>query len=144
VAPRYTAPQVERLRLLLDQDQPKTALRRADSTLQSEPYWLVYLPKARALEAAGQPDEAVNVLRQRCEQLNDPSYALYVVMAELYVQQQAWKGAAWAVQKTESLDPKRPTFISHLQTIRDTVRQSDKATLQTERSDPAASSSSDP
>jgi tetratricopeptide (TPR) repeat protein len=137
VAPRYTAPQIGSLRLLLDQGRPKKALRRADSTLQSEPYWLVYLPKARALGATGTPDEAVNVLRQRCEQLNDQSYALYVVLAQLYVQQQAWKGAAWAVQKAETLDPKRAAFISRYQTVRDTVRQSDKASLKKTTGDPA-------
>ena len=141
VAPQYTAPQVATLRLLLDQNKSETALQRADSTLQTEPYWLVYLPKARALGGVGNPDEGVNVLRQRCEQLNDQSYALYVVLAELYVQEKAWKGAVWAAQKADTFAPERPAFISRLQTVREEIRQTDAVSLQEDAgSDPASSS----
>ncbi|HKL87372.1 MAG TPA: hypothetical protein VJ884_00110, partial [Salinibacter sp.] len=141
LAPRYTAPQVATLRLLLDQNKPEAALQRADSTLQTEPYWLVYLPKARALGGVGNTSEGVNVLRQRCEQLNDQSYALYVVLAELYVQEKAWKGAVWAAQKADTFAPERPAFISRLQTVREEIRQTDAVSLQEDAgSDPASSS----
>lgn len=143
VAPRYTAPQVATLRLLLDQGEAQTALQRADSTLQTEPYWLVYLPKARALGATGSPSEGVNVLRQRCEQLNDQSYALYVVLAELYTQEKAWQGAVWAVQKAETFPPERPSFISRLQTVREKIRATDAVSLKEGAgTDPASSGTS--
>jgi tetratricopeptide (TPR) repeat protein len=143
LAPRYTAPRVATLRLLLAQDTAEVALQRADSTLQTEPYWLVYLPKARALGATGRPDEAVDVLRQRCEQLNDQSYALYVVLARLYARQQAWKGAVWAVRQAETFDPKRPAFLSRLQTVREKIRETDKVSLQQSAgSDPTSSGAS--
>lgn len=129
-APRYTAPGVATLRLLLDRGSHETALGRADSTLQTEPYWLVYFPKARALGELERPDEAVEVLRQRCEQLNDQSYALYVLLGELYVQEKAWEGAAWAVQEAETLDPRRPAFVTRLQAVREAVRESDKGLLE--------------
>jgi tetratricopeptide (TPR) repeat protein len=139
IAPRYTAPRVATLRLLLDRGRYETALQRADSTLQTEPYWLVYFPKARALGGVGRPSEAVNVLRQRCEQLNDQSYALYVLLAQLYAQEKAWKGAAWAVQKAETLEPQRPAFVPRLQAVREKIRATDAVSLEDVGNDPAAS-----
>jgi tetratricopeptide (TPR) repeat protein len=142
VVPRYTVPKVAHLRLLLDQDDYDAALRRADSTLQQAPYWLVYFPKARALGGLDRTDEAVNVVRQRCEQLNDQSAALYVLMAELYTQQKAWKGAAWAVKQAEDREPRRVDFIPRLQTVRDTVRETEAVSLKEVSDDPAGSTQS--
>jgi tetratricopeptide (TPR) repeat protein len=136
-APDYTAPAVSTLRLLLERDRAETALSRADSTLQEAPYWLVYFPKARALVELGRYDAAVEVLRGRCEQLNDQSHALYVLLAALYTEQQAWDGVAWAVQQAEDREARRPPFISQLQTIRETVRRTEEASLSEEAGDPS-------
>jgi predicted Zn-dependent protease len=98
----------------------------------------VYFPKARALVALERYDEAVNVLRGHCEQLNDKSYALYVVMAEMYADQGAWNGVPWALQKAESLTPQRPAFVPRLLDVRERVRQTDEVSLESAPTDPGA------
>lgn len=142
-APQYTAAQVSTLQLLLEQGDYEEALTRADSTLQDDPYWLVYFSKARALGGLERTDEAVNVVRERCEQLNDSSAALYVLMAELYVQRKAWKGAAWAVKQAEDRGLKRANFISRLQTVREQIQKTDKVSLEDVSDDPSVSNPGD-
>jgi hypothetical protein len=83
-------------------------------------------------------EEAIQVLRGRCEQLNDQSRALYVLMAELYVGRGAWDGVPWAVGQAEKYPPQRPAFERRLQAVRDTVRATEEASLQETGTDPGA------
>ena len=109
-AASYAPPEVRRLRLLLAQEKYKQALTRADSLLQEQSYWLFYFPKARALVGLERYNEALPVLRGRCEPLNDESYALYAVLAKIYAEMGTWEGARWAVKEAKALSPRRPSF----------------------------------
>ncbi len=135
----YIVPEVATLRLLLDQKQSEAALKRADAVLQSAPYWMVYFAKARALGQLERYDEAIDVLRERCEQLNEKSYALYALMAELYARQEAWKGAAWAVNEADAYEPDRPDFVSRLRSVREQVTAAEDVSLEEATSPPGAS-----
>jgi len=118
LAPNYAPPEVGVLRQLLAQDRYARARARADSVVQEQSYWLLYLPKARALLAMGRYTEAREVLRGRCEPLNDESYALYALLADTYVGLEIWDGVGWAVQQAETLTPHRSTFEERLSEVR--------------------------
>lgn len=137
--PTYVVPEVATLRLLLARNQSEEALSRADTALQSAPYWLVYFAKARALKQLERYDEAIDVLRGECEQRNDKSYALYVLLAEIYAERGAWKGAAWAVQKADAYEPLRTDFIPRGDAVRERVKAAEEASLEGDYRDPAAS-----
>jgi len=123
LADSYAPPEVEMLRQLLAQEKYERTLARADSLLQEQSYWLLYLPKARALLGMKQYDEARRVLRGRCEPLNDESHALYTLLAEAYVGMDAWKGVRWAVQQTEALTPRRSPLEQRLSEVRSAARE---------------------
>jgi len=122
-APSYTPPAVSELRILLNQKKYQQALARSDSLLQQEAYWLVYMPKARALVGMGRYEEAQDVLRRRCEPLNDTSYALYTLFAETYAGLGAWKYVRWAVQQTDSLTPRRSIFVRRMSDVRTAAKE---------------------
>ncbi|MEF8816369.1 MAG: hypothetical protein V5A20_11125 [Salinibacter sp.] len=121
----YAAPEVEVLRHLVAQKKYETALSRADSLLQQQSYWLLYLPKARTLMKQARYAEARDVLRGRCEPLNDESYALYALLAKTYVGMEVWDGVQWAVQQAEALSPRRSVFVEHMAAVRATAAERD-------------------
>ena len=118
LAPTYAPPEVDVLRQLLAQEKYERALTRADSLVQEQSYWLLYFPKARALLGMGRYTEAREVLRGRCEPLNDESYALYALLADTYVGMEVWDGVRWAVQQAETLTPRRSTFVERVSDVR--------------------------
>ncbi|MFB6272911.1 MAG: tetratricopeptide repeat protein [Salinibacter sp.] len=118
LAPSYAPPEVRRLRLLLAQNQYKQALARSDSLLKKQAYWLFYMPKARALVGLERYNDAVPVLRGRCEPLNDKSYALYAVLAKVYAKMGTWKGVRWALQRAKGLSPRRSAFETLIAEVR--------------------------
>jgi len=122
-AASYTPPAVSELRILLDQKKYQQALGRSDSLIKKEAYWLVYMPKVRALVGMGRYEDAQQVLRSRCEPLNDKSYALYTLFAETYAGLGAWKYVRWAVQQTDSLSPRRSTFVRRMSDVRTAAKQ---------------------
>lgn len=118
MAPSYAPPEVRVLRTQLDRKKYKQALARSDSLLQRQSYWLFYMPKARALVGLERYNDAVPVLRGRCEPLNDKSYALYAVLAEVYAEMGSWEGARWAVQQAGTLSPRREDFEQRIAAAR--------------------------
>ncbi|WP_263785456.1 hypothetical protein [Salinibacter grassmerensis] len=118
MAPDYAPPEVSVLRQLLAREKHERALARADSLVQEQSYWLLYLPKARALLERGRLTEARKVLRGRCEPLNDESYALYALLADTYVGMEVWDGVRWAVQQAEALPPRRSSFVERVSEVR--------------------------
>jgi tetratricopeptide (TPR) repeat protein len=118
MAPSYAPPEVRVLRTQLDRGKYEQALARSDSLLQRQSYWLFYMPKARALVGLERYNDAVPVLRGRCEPLNDKSYALYAVLAEVYAAMGTWKGARRAVQQADALSPQRKGFEQRIAAVR--------------------------
>lgn len=123
LAGAYAPPEVKMLRQLLAQQKYERALTRADSLLQEQSYWLLYLPKARALLGMNRHAEARRVLRGRCEPLNDESHALYALLAEAYAGMDVWEGVRWAVQQAEALRPRRSAFVERVSAVRATATE---------------------
>ncbi len=123
LASAYAPPEVKMLRQLLAQQKYERALTRADSLLQEQSYWLLYLPKARALLGMNRHAEARRVLRGRCEPLNDESHALYALLAEAYAGMDVWEGVRWAVQQAEALRPRRSAFVERVSAVRATATE---------------------
>lgn len=123
LAPSYAPPVVSDLRLLLNQEKYTRALARSDSLLREQAYWLLYTPKARALLGLGRYNEARQVLRNRCEPLNDKSYALYTLLAEAYAGMGMWKSVAWALQRADALSPRRPVFAQRMSEVRKAAKE---------------------
>ena len=123
LASAYAPPEVKMLRQLLAQQKYERALTRADSLLQEQSYWLLYLPKARALLGRNRHAEARRVLRGRCEPLNDESHALYALLAEAYAGMDVWEGVRWAVQQAEALRPRRSAFVERVSAVRATATE---------------------
>lgn len=137
----YVVPKVAALRLLLEQGKYETVLERADTMLSSAPYWLVYFPKARALGQLGRDEEAIRLLREECEQRNARSHALYVMLADLYAEQEAWTKAARAVQEAGSYEQRRTGFGSRLSSVREQIKAADEVSLDDEQNASGASGS---
>ncbi|WP_251954151.1 tetratricopeptide repeat protein [Salinibacter ruber] len=123
LASAYAPLEVKMLRQLLAQQKYERALTRADSLLQEQSYWLLYLPKARALLGMNRHAEARRVLRGRCEPLNDESHALYALLAEAYAGMDVWEGVRWAVQQAEALRPRRSAFVERVSAVRATATE---------------------
>ena len=122
-APTYAPPEVQGLRLQLDRGSYAQVLARSDSLLRQQSYWLLYTPKARALIGLERHDDALSVLRGRCEPLNDESYALYTLLAEVYAGTDTWEGVRWAIQRAEALTPKRKGFEQRIAAVRMRARE---------------------
>lgn len=130
--PSYAPPAVSSLRILLDQKKYERVLARSDSVLQQQPYWLLYLPKARALVRLQRHDDAIQVLRGRCEPLNDENYAVYALLAEAYAETGAWKLARQTVQQARALSPHRPVFKKIVAEVQTKAKKEDVSLKETE------------
>lgn len=128
----YAPPEVMNLRILLKQERYDQALARSDSLLQQQPYWLFYMPKARALMGLERYDKARQVLRGRCEPLNDESYALYALMAEAYARMGTWDGVKWAMKEARALSPRRAVFARRMSAVRTQAREEGVSLVSTE------------
>jgi len=109
--PSYVPPEAARIDVLLARGEYEGARARADSALaRGKRYWMVYVRKARALIGMRLFDEARQVLRGRCEPLNDEAVELYTLLTEVYIQLQIWNGAQWALQQGQDVAPGHPAL----------------------------------
>lgn len=99
------------LDLLMEHDRYDEALHRADSALTTQPYWTLYVRKARALYGLERYDDARFVLRGRCEPLNDESLDLYLLLTDVYVQMKIWDGAQWALGEAHAIAPGQAELV---------------------------------
>jgi tetratricopeptide (TPR) repeat protein len=123
LTPTYLPPEIRTIDLLLEREAYAQALARADSALARQAAWTLYFAKARALAGLERHDEARQVLRGRCEPLNDESVSLYLLLGDTYRKLDEWAGARWAYQQAGALEPENEAFVTRMRELQHRAQQ---------------------
>ncbi|WP_022836868.1 tetratricopeptide repeat protein [Salisaeta longa] len=121
----YVPPTLALIELAMAEQAYPKALVMANEALQDQPYWTIYFRKGQTLVRLERLTDAIDVLRSRCEPLNNNSVALYTLLTDIYIERKMWEGAKWALDQARKVNPDAPAITQRAQRIRAALKNPD-------------------